>query len=93
MPRNGSQLEIADQGKVGMNCNLRVFGSPLGWILAAVQDDGALIRLEFVGPRQIERMIERLQQSGYSLNWNTKALRDVVIRSQSISLASAARSI
>ena len=63
-----------------MNCNLRLFGSPLGWILAAVEDDGALIRLEFVGPRQIERMIERLQQSGYALNWNAMALGDVVIQ-------------
>jgi O-6-methylguanine DNA methyltransferase len=56
----------------------QIFGTPLGDVFAAVNREGALVRLLFLGHRKPTDISTQLRRSGYTIDWDENAVRIVV---------------
>jgi methylated-DNA-[protein]-cysteine S-methyltransferase len=63
---------------VPRNLRAHVFDSPLGKVFGAVDEDGALVQLYFLGRRNALDAVKTLEASGDAVSWKAEALQPVV---------------
>jgi methylated-DNA-[protein]-cysteine S-methyltransferase len=60
-----------------MALSAHTFNTPLGGLFAAVDEEGALVQLYFLGKHRPKELTDRLEREGHSISWNPRALSEV----------------
>lgn len=53
------------------------FATPVGEVFAAVDEEGALVQLYFLGKHRAKEITDKLEEAGHSITWNARALSEV----------------